>query len=172
VEREGAARLSPSTRDPVTWARRKKMRFARIRASPEHKKLGKGRAGWECSTPERFAHGQWRTAQFAYAGTRRRKSEVVAGRSGIRPGRTPRTRVLAIAHLSGRKRRRLAVEARLHHQYPRKGRDCEGLERLSLVRHRRKRKPPRRTRASAHGRREGNCSRRTSHPQIQSWCAT
>ena len=29
--------------------------------------------GWECSNPERFAHGQRRTAQFAYAETRRRQ---------------------------------------------------------------------------------------------------
>lgn len=71
--KEEAACPLPGTGDPVTWARRTKMRSAPDPAPLELTKLVRNRGVRECSNPERFAHGQRRTAQFAYAETRRRQ---------------------------------------------------------------------------------------------------
>lgn len=71
-ERKGGTSL-PSTGDSVTWARRMNRRSTPLKGSTRASKLGRNRGGRECSSPERFAHGQRRTAQFAYAGTRRRQ---------------------------------------------------------------------------------------------------
>lgn len=169
--KEGAACPLPCTGDPVTWAQRTKMRFAPDPAPPELTKLGRNRGGGKCSNPERFAHGQRRTAQFAYAETRRRqpRSREVAWDSSreeprergspptltLSPGKRRRSRPERI-HLPSTGGRR-EVEA-----------DSKGFRSTATTeegtRGRTRKMPP--------GRRKGHRSRRTSHPQIQSWCAT
>lgn len=125
--------------------------------------------GRECSSLERFAHGQRRTAQFAYAGTRRRKPS--RGRSpGIRPGKNPMNEdphESSPIHLE-RKETCPAQDSVLVRE---EGEKSRRIRKAFVQRQRRKREPkggPDRRPA----RRQGNRSRRTSHPQIQSWCAT
>ena len=103
----------PGTGAPVTWARRTKMRSAPDPAPLEPTKLGRNRGGGECSNPERFAHGQRRTAQFAYAETRRRQPrswEVAWDSSREEPHERG---FLTNAHPSTWKRKRLAQCNRL-----------------------------------------------------------
>ena len=122
----------PSTGDPVTWARRTKMRDLPVRDRPSLK-AREVPGGWECSNPESFAHGQRRTAQFACAETRRQKPRTWEVDLGFVPGWAPRTRVLTTTHPGSRKRRRDQPHGRTRPSLStREGERSDGLERLSL----------------------------------------
>lgn len=160
----------PSTGDPVTWARRTKMRSAPDPAPLELTKLVRNRGVRECSNPERFAHGQRRTAQFAYAETRRRQPrswEVAWDSSREEPHERGSPRKLTLA--PGKEI--VLPRARLLSPYGSRGRCRGGFERLSSNGND-GRGNPREDPTDAPARRQGNRPRRTSHPQIQSWCAT
>ncbi len=125
--------------------------------------------GRECSNPERFAHGQRRTAQFAYAGTRRRKPS--RGRSPwIRPGKNPTNEdPHDSSPLVPEKKETCPAQDSV--SVREEGEKSRRIRKAFVRRQRRKREPeggPDRRLV----RRPGNRSRRTSHPQIQSWCAT
>jgi hypothetical protein len=169
--KEEAACPLPGTGDPVTWARRTKMRFAPDPEQLELTKLLRQRGGGKCSNPERFAHGQRRTAQFAYAETRRRqpRSREVAwdsSREEPRERGSPRTLTLSPRREGG-----LARQGESTFPVREEGERSRRIRKAFVRRQRRKREPeggPERRPAC----RQGNRSRRTSHPPIQSWCAT
>ena len=121
---------TPSTGDPVTWARRMKMRSTPDPAPPGATVLWGNRGGGNVVIWRDLPTGKGERPS-SHTPEPEDDNHVVGGRLGFVPGRTPRTRILSSPHPSTWNGKRLA-SSRTPSQYGGKGRNRVGFGRLSF----------------------------------------
>jgi len=158
---KGRARALLSTGDPVTWARRMKMRSTPDPAPPGATVLWGNRGGGNVVIWRDLPTGKGERPS-SHTPEPEDVNQVVGGRLGFVPGRTPRTRILTSPHLSIWKKKEIHLVWN-YFSVRKDGEESRRIRKAFVRRQRRKREPeggPDRRPA----RRMGNRSRRTSHP--------